>query len=143
MVLVEAHDKLGHQGVNKTCHLIKWQYSWKDMNKDISKCTDNCALCTYVYLLQMTDRPFDKIAIDLVSDLIVPVPGNQHILTITDQLTGWPEAFSIPDKKTDTIVCVFINNYLPIHLCPHFILSGQWNRIQEPFNWTTFSNNLA
>ena len=28
-VLVEAHNKLGHQGVNRTYHLIKWQYCWK------------------------------------------------------------------------------------------------------------------
>ena len=24
--------------------------------------------------------------------------GNKHILTIIDHLTGWPEAFPIPDK---------------------------------------------
>ena len=35
----------------------------------------------------------------------------------------WPETFPIPDKKVDTIVCTFINNYLPIHMCPRFILS--------------------
>ena len=69
------------------------------------------------------DRPFDKIAIDLVSDLYISASGNQHILTITDNLTRWSEAFPIPDMKTDTIVCVFINNNLPIHMCPHFILS--------------------
>ena len=81
---------------------------------------------TQVYSLQTTDipdRPFDKIAIDLVSDLHVSASGNQHILTIIDHLTRWPEAFPIPDKKADTIVHVFINNYLPIHMCPHFILS--------------------
>ena len=81
---------------------------------------------TQLYPLQMTeiqDGPFGKIAIDLVSDLNVSTSGNQHILTITDHLTGWPEAFLIPGKKTDTIVCVLINNYLPIHMCPNFILS--------------------
>ena len=31
--------------------------------------------------------------------------------------------FSIPDKETVTIVCIFIKNYLPIHMCAHFILS--------------------
>ena len=36
-VLVEAHDKLGHQGNNHTYCLIKWQYYWKGMNKDIRK----------------------------------------------------------------------------------------------------------
>ena len=34
-VLVEAHDKLGHQGKTCTYCLIKCQYFWKGMNKDI------------------------------------------------------------------------------------------------------------
>ena len=78
MVLVEAHDKLGHQGVNRTYHLVKCLYYWKGMNKDICKYISNCALCKRekvgieVYRPQMTDIPdkcFDKITIDLVSDL--------------------------------------------------------------------------
>ena len=36
-VLVEAHDKLGHQWVTCTYCLIKEQYSWKGMKKDIWK----------------------------------------------------------------------------------------------------------
>ena len=31
-VLIEAYDKLGHQGVKRTYHLIKNQYNWKGMN---------------------------------------------------------------------------------------------------------------
>ena len=131
-VLVEAYDKLGHWGVNRTYHLIKQQYYWKGMNKVSPKYINNCALCkrektrTRVYPPQMTDipgRPFDKIAIDLVSDLNVSASGNQHILTIIDHLAGLLEAFPIPDKKVDTIVHVFINNYLPVHMHPCFILS--------------------
>ena len=41
-VLVEAHDKLGHMEVNRAYHLIKWQYYWKGMNKDISEYIANC-----------------------------------------------------------------------------------------------------
>ena len=48
--------------------------------------------------------------------------GNKHILTIIDHLTGWPEAFPIPDKSTDTIVSTFINEYLPVHMCQWYIL---------------------
>ena len=62
-------------------------------------------------------------AIDLVSDLNISTSGNQHILTIFDHLMGWPETFPIADKKADTIVYVFINNYLPFHMCPNFVLS--------------------
>ena len=72
MVLVEAHDKLGHQGNTHTytyC-LIKRQYCWKGMNKDIRKYIATCALChrekakAQQYPLQMTeipDRPFNRI----------------------------------------------------------------------------------
>ena len=61
------------------------------MSKNIHKYIKNCALCkrnkakTQVYPLQMTDipdRPFNKIAIDLVSDLNISASGNQHTLTI-------------------------------------------------------------
>ena len=94
------------------------------MNKDIHKYIHNCACVSWrrqghryapVDFLQTTDipeTPFDKIAIDLASDFNVSASGNHHILIIIDYLTGWPEA----DKKADTIVHVFINNYLPIHM---------------------------
>ena len=44
-VLVEAHDKLGHQGNSCTYCLMKHQYCWKGMNKDIQKYIANCVLC--------------------------------------------------------------------------------------------------
>ena len=87
------------------------------------------------YPLQMTEipiRPFDKIAIDLVTECETSTSGNKHILTIIVQLTQWPEAFPIPDKSPDTIVSTFINKYLPVQVCPRYILSD---------NGTEFKNN--
>ena len=74
-------------------------------------------------MTEIPDRPFDKIAINLVTDCKTSTSGNKHILTIIDHLTGWPEAFPIPDKSADTIVATFINEYLPVHMCPRYILS--------------------
>ena len=44
-VLMEAHDKLGHQGNLHTYCVIKCQYYLKGMNKDIWKYIANCVLC--------------------------------------------------------------------------------------------------
>ena len=141
-VLVEAHDKLGHQGNWHTYCLIKHQYYWKGMNKDIQKYIANCVLCWWEkakvqqYPLQMTEiwyRPFDKIAIDLVTNCKTSTSGNKHILTIIDHLTRRPEAFPIPDKSADKIVATFINKYFPVHMYPPYTLSD---------NGTDFKSSL-
>ena len=141
-VLVETHDKLGHQGATHTYCLIKCQYYWKGMNKDIRKYIANCTLCcrekakVQSYPLQMTEipeQPFDKIIIDLVTECETSTSGNKHILTIIDHLTRWLEAFPIPDKSADTTVSTSINHYLPVHMCPRYILSD---------NGTEFKNQL-
>ena len=149
-ILVEAHDKLGHQGNSHTYCLIKCQYYWKGMNKDIRKYIANCILCRWdkakvqQYPLQMTeipDRPFDKIAIDLVTDCETSTSGNKHILTIINHLTGWLEAFPIPDKSADTIVTTLINQYLPVHMCPRYILSDNMAWSSKTASWTKSFNN--
>ena len=63
-------------------------------------------------MMEIPDRPFDKITIHLVTECGTSTSGNKHILTIIDHLTGWPKAFPIPDKSADTIVFTFINEYL-------------------------------
>ena len=74
-------------------------------------------------MMEILERPFDKITIDLVTECKTSNSNNKHILTIIDHLIGWPEAFSVPDKSANTIVSTFINQYLPIHMCPRYILS--------------------
>ena len=84
-------------------------------------------------MTERPDRPFDKIAIDLLTECETSTSGNKHILTIIDHLTKWPVAYLIPDKSADTIVSTFINEYLPVHMCPQYILSD---------NGTEFKNSL-
>ena len=133
---------LSHQGTTHTYCLIKCQYNWKGINKNVRKYIANCTPChrekakVPAYPLQMTeilDRPFNKITIDPVTECKTSSSGFKHILTIIDHLTGWQKAFPIPENSADTIVFTFINQYLPVHLCPRYILSD---------NGTEFKNHL-
>ena len=139
-VLVEAHDKLGHQGSTWTYCLIKHQYCWKGKSKDIRKYIAQCAHChiekakVQAYPLQMTEIPefpFDKIAIDLVTECEASNSVSKHILTIIGHLTGWPQSFPIPDKSADTIVSTFINQCLPVHMCLMYILSDNGTDLKK------------
>ena len=84
-------------------------------------------------MTDIPECPFDKIAIDLVTECETSSSINKHILTIIDHLTGWPESFPIPDKSADKLVSTFINQYLPVYMCPWYIL---WD------NDTDFKNHL-
>ena len=84
-------------------------------------------------MTEIPDRPFDKIAIDLVTECKTSNSGNKHVLTLIDHLTSWPETFPIPDKSADTIVSTFSNQHLPVHMFPRYILSN---------NGTEFKNHL-
>ena len=91
-------------------------------------------------MTEIPDRPFDEIAIDLVTDCLTSTLGNKHMLTIIDQLTGGTEAFPIPNKSADTIVTTPINQYLPIHMCPRYILSDNGMEFKTT-SWTKSFNN--
>ena len=102
------------------------------MAKDVKDYIQRCPACRQekarvqsypLHMTEIADRPFNKIAMDLVTDFTKSNKGNRHILTIIDLLMGWPEAILIPNKSADTITKAFIRCYLPRHLCPQFILS--------------------
>ena len=91
------------------------------MNNGIRKYITQCAFYhrgkakVQAYPLQMTEIPecpFNMIAMDLVTECETFSSDNKHILTIIVHLTGWPAA----------IVSTVINQYLPAHMCPRYIM---------------------
>ena len=75
-------------------------------------------------MMDIPDQPFVNIAIYLITDLKASTSGNQHILIIIKHFTDYHEAFPIQYKKVDTIICIFINNCLPVNMCPMYLLSN-------------------
>ena len=62
-ILVETNDKMGHQGNNRMYSLIKQQYYWKGMAKDVKDYIQRCPACqqekaqVQSYPLHITEIP--------------------------------------------------------------------------------------
>ena len=44
--------------------------------------------------------------------------GNRYIIAFVDWYSGWPEAFTVPDKTAETIAHLIINEIFPRFGCP-------------------------
>ena len=64
----------------------------------------------------------------------LPLQATSIFPTSLINLTGWLEAFSMPDKSADTIVSTFINHYLSVHMCPRYILSDNGTELKKTTN---------
>ena len=82
---------------------------------------------------QSSAIPFDKIAIDLVTECETSTSGNNTHSNYHRSFNWMARSFPIPEKSADTIISTFINEYLPVHMCPGYILSD---------NGTEFKNSL-
>ena len=145
-ILVEAHDKLGHQGNNshilpnkKTILLERYEQGHKKIHCKLTALSVNVTKQKFNNIPPADDEDtrqtiWQDCHRSGIPTAKLPASGNKHILTIIDHPTGWPRSFSHPrHKSADTIVAMLINNYLPVHMCPRYIL---------PDNGTEFKNNL-
>ena len=105
-------------GIEKTYGLIMWKYYWPKLLNDVVDYVKKCVMCqvqsrgSKAALVLKTDiphYPFQKISLDISSRYGPKDRGNCYLLSFVDWLTGWPEAFVIPDKRAQTVSDVIIS----------------------------------
>ena len=120
--LINSHHLKEHARTTKSYSLIKREFFWKDMCKDIDKFIQNCNICkqhnqqkqSYSYIHMTPERrPFDSIACDMAGPFHPPSSkGNSYILTCMCLLTSYPIAIPIPNKQVETIVQAYLQKYI-------------------------------
>ena len=103
-----AHTNFGHQRRNKMVDLIKPFFHWPSLTKDhltfVRQCDEyqrkNKAMPKHnsMQVREITNIPFERVAVDLVGPFLTAVGGYRFILTCIDVAKRWPEA--IPLKTT-------------------------------------------
>ncbi|XP_059158115.1 uncharacterized protein LOC131942318 [Physella acuta] len=136
-ILHHAHDLplTAHMGRTKTKQRIESAFYWPGMDKDISAYVKSCHICRTqdtskpppapLQSPTLANKPFQKIAIDLIGPLPTPSKrGHRFILTIVDLATRWPEAFPLKSTTSQDIVNVLLNLFSRIGF-PETVISDR------------------
>ena len=68
--------------------------------------------------MEIPERAFAKVSIDLIVSLTTSHYGSKNILVMVDHLTGWPIAKVIPGKEATTVVNTILRSlcFSMVHL---------------------------
>ena len=74
--------------------------------------------------LPLIEKPFQRIAMDIIGPLLRSNNGNKYILTICDYATRYPEAIPIPNTEATTIAKELVSVFARVGI-PDEILTDQ------------------
>lgn len=126
MLIRQYHDDNGHMGVQKCYDSLRIKYFWPNQFKELHKYVTTCVVCQTRSLqkvrqpLQETDQvnyPFQKVSLDLSGPYETTLSGNKYIVAFCDWFSGWPEAFSVPNKEANTIAHLLLEEIFPRFGC--------------------------
>jgi len=129
-ILENNHDRFfaGHMGFKKTACKIRERFYWPRMTSDIYIHCNSCLSCAGrkpppAY----TKVPLVPIVVTDVFDMLGPFHmsenDNKYIIVFCEYLTRWPESFSLPNVKAETVAKVFVENIVCRFGAPKKLLS--------------------
>ena len=137
-VLEQYHDQCSHWGIDKTFDLIRQNYHWIGLYKDVLQHVTSCMVCRVRSMkknkapLQEMDHvvyPGQKWGLDLCGPYPESLTGMKYILTAVDLYSGWPEMWALPNKKTEGIVQAVMDELIPRFSNSRTMGHRQWARI--------------
>ena len=119
-ILELSHNKLGHNGINRTYAMLKRLYYWKGMKASITKHIKNCDNCQkrnlqvvpYAKLhFDTATFPMEFISMDLIGELYPPSKsGHKYALTMICMLTGYIFCIPLKIKQASEVLQAYIDH---------------------------------
>jgi hypothetical protein len=114
--IIRSLHSVHHPGIRATARLVKASFCWPKMEKDITAVARSCMGCQlgkvqrHVTLepehIPVPHRRFLHVHVDLVG----PLPksaGFNHLFTVMDRTTRWPEAIPLSSTAADCAAALF------------------------------------
>ncbi len=139
-VLSSLHDNHGHQGVERTLHLVRSRCYWPCMAKDIEKWCHECGRCILAKAVQPKVRPFmgsiqasrphEVVAIDFT--VLEPASdGRENVLVLTDVFSKYTQAIPTKDQRASTAAEVLVKHWFNLFGPPNRIHSDQGRNFES------------
>lgn len=134
-ILKAFHDNPlgGHFGVSKTYKKIRRKFKWRGMKKYIASHIRKCKKCQQnkagrgvkmnLRLTNVSDKPFDKVYVDIVGPLPMTLNGNKYIVSMVDDLTRFVEFTPVPDQTAETIARALYEDILSRYTIPRSLVT--------------------
>lgn len=135
-VMSLAHDTVmsGHLGIHKTQSRVLNHFFWPGVYSEIARYCRSCGTCQRNAItkpakvplinLPVIDKPFNRVAIDLIGPLPKSSRGNRFALVSIDLATKYPDAVPLRRIDSDTIAEALLGIYSRVGL-PKEILHDQ------------------
>ena len=108
----QAHS-MAHSGMNRTLSRIQLAWYWPGMTTEVRGVVRSCEVCQAAKSggnhppegrqRLFVDRPWQKVAVDLVGPMPETNRGNRWILVLTDHFTRWQDAIALPDATAPVV----------------------------------------
>ncbi len=134
------HLQSGHQGENNTAQILRRRFYWPSYRKDCRSWCRGCLPCqrrrpryeSRAPLEQIgAGNPGDCVSMDIMGPFPLTARRNRYILVITDIFSKWVEAYALPNKSSDSVARVLVNEYIVRYGAPQRIHSDQGGEFQN------------
>ena len=117
---IHEHPLSIHPGINRMHEQLKSNnMQWPGMKRDIADVVNNCPTCQLtktnrqnkkipMVITDTAEKPFQKISLDFIGPLPLTLNGNQHTLTIQDDLTKFLLVKCTPTTETAPVAKTLI-----------------------------------
>jgi len=139
--LIWDTHKQAHAGVQRVIAKLQLRWYWPKMGRDVRLKVKQCEICQTSKHGRLpgearrrrlyAGRPWQVVAVDLVSPMPPTPRGNSWILVLTDHSTRWADALAISDASAPTVARVLDQNVFCYFGLPEQIHSDQGAQFQS------------
>jgi transposase InsO family protein len=137
-VLQELHDRLGHQGLDRTLAMLRQRVYWPGITKDVEHYVKQCERCA-VNRRQtvqpamghlLASRPLQILAMDFTK-LEKASDGREDVLILTDVFTKFTQAIPTRNQEAITVAKILVSEWFNRFGVPERLHSDQGRNFES------------